>query len=227
MKTSNSRLTEILTEKAVSDWVKVRLGYKNKCHKCGEEIPAGHEAHWFKTLRVIKYIECKCYMCYYFDIETVAERPYFSDPRAGLNPATAKIITIQYQPLDYRTGRPIGDLVILKEWCSSEKEIIRQFIKVYFRDPPWGFIPVGNNLLFENSFLKYKLRQHFGLINLKLGQRPIIDLKPVLILMNGGKFRGYSALVGNVAWLQTWRLGTGREIFHKSNDMLLMKRLVS
>jgi len=64
---------------------------------------------------------------YYFDIETYSpgERP---------NPEKDKIIVIQYQKIDLRSGEPRGDLIILKEWESSEKEIVTQFFNQFFRD---------------------------------------------------------------------------------------------
>ena len=52
---------------------------------------------------------------YYFDTETT-----------GFDPSEDKIITIQFQELDRFTGKPIGDLKILKEWESSEKEILTE-----------------------------------------------------------------------------------------------------
>ena len=54
---------------------------------------------------------------YYLDIETT-----------GFDPKFDKIITIQYQQLDIASGKPIGNLIILKEWESSEKEILKKFI---------------------------------------------------------------------------------------------------
>jgi len=117
---------------------------------------------------------------FYFDIETT-----------GLNPKKDKIITIQYQKLDRQTGEPISELKILKEWESSEKEIIEKFLidtKIN-SDYPFDFIPVGYNLGFINSFLKSKM----DLNNLKpiyiLG-RPFIDLRAIGILMNHGEFKG-------------------------------------
>jgi len=50
---------------------------------------------------------------HYFDIETT-----------GLDPERDKVITIQTQRLVGRTGEPIDEVNILKEWESSEKEII-------------------------------------------------------------------------------------------------------
>ena len=75
---------------------------------------------------------------YYFDIETT-----------GLDPKKDKIITIQYQELDRFTGKAIGKLVILKEWESSEREILQKFIKEYADK-------VRFNQNFENDDKKFK-----------------------------------------------------------------------
>ena len=50
---------------------------------------------------------------YYFDIETYS-------PREKPDPETDKIITIQFQRIDLKTGEPRGDLIILKEWKSQK-----------------------------------------------------------------------------------------------------------
>lgn len=133
---------------------------------------------------------------YYFDIETVPLEQYRSEEKAGTDPCKAKIVTIQYQRLDSRTGRPLGKLEILKEWDSSEKAIIEQFRKIYLSGNVWDFIPVGNNLAFESRFMKYKLKQHCNLEGLRLGHRPLIDLRHVLIIANGGSFKGYQRFLG-------------------------------
>jgi len=46
----------------------------------------------------------------YFDLETT-----------GPDPRIHKIITIQYQCLDDITLKPLGDLVVLKEWEEGER----------------------------------------------------------------------------------------------------------
>jgi hypothetical protein len=86
-------------------------------------------------------------------------------------------------------------LQILKEWESDERTILEQFCKVYLKGI-WDFIPVGNNLAFESRFMKHKLKQHFNLEGLRLGHRPMIDLKHVLVIANGGSFVGYSRFLG-------------------------------
>ena len=57
-------------------------------------------------------------MNYYLDIETT-----------GFDEENDKIITIQYMALDEETGKPAGQLKILKEWESDEKTILKRFIE--------------------------------------------------------------------------------------------------
>lgn len=139
-----------------------------------------------------------CFAYYYFDIETVPLLQYVRDKEASFDPSMAKVITIQYQKLDIRTGDPISDLIILKEWdsSSSERSIVEQFKQIFIDDGIWAFIPVGNNLLFECRFMKYKLKQYCNVDDLHLGHRPMIDLKHILVIMNEGKFRGCAELIG-------------------------------
>jgi len=133
---------------------------------------------------------------YYFDIETVPLDQYREEPRAGLDTLKSKIITIQYQPLDTVTGRPHGNLMILKEWeLGSERAFIEHFRPMYVPDI-WAFVAVGNNLSFECKFMKYKLLEYCNLSNLRLGQRPMIDLKHVLIMKNYGQFKGCTQCIG-------------------------------
>ena len=127
---------------------------------------------------------------YYFDIETYSmeEKP---------NPEKDKIISIQYQRIDLRTGKPIGNLVILKEWESSEEEIVKKFYNKFFTDGSsvWDFIAVGYNLNFEWEFLICKFEKYLGekLTSKDLHYRfPHIDLKPIIVLLNNGSFSGAS-----------------------------------
>ncbi len=46
---------------------------------------------------------------YYFDIETYS-------PNEKPDPKTDKILTIQFQKIDIKTGEKQGELQILKEW---------------------------------------------------------------------------------------------------------------
>ncbi|MHA1196162.1 MAG: ribonuclease H-like domain-containing protein [Promethearchaeota archaeon] len=127
---------------------------------------------------------------YYFDIET------YSTP-GNPDPCNDKIITIQYQKIDLRTGKPKDKLIILKEWELSEERIISKFYNEFFRKDlsKWNFIAVGCNLNFEWEFLIAKFEKYLGI---KLSsrvlhyKRPHIDLKSILILLNSGKFIGAS-----------------------------------
>ncbi len=124
---------------------------------------------------------------YYLDLEVYSKgrRP---------DPSRDKIITIQFQPIDLKTGKPRGELEVLKEWESGEEEIIRQFFGRFFsRGVGWSFVPVGYNLNFEFEFLLHKFNRYCGTSWTSLDFHyniPHIDLKPLVILLNGGEFRG-------------------------------------
>lgn len=119
---------------------------------------------------------------YYLDIES-----------SGLNPKEDKILTIQYQKLD-TYGNPIEDLVILKEWESSEEDIVKKFYNVFVTESVWNFIVVAQNPIFDFSFLLEKFKKY----GLKIDEReldflfklPIVDLHPVLIIINNMSFKG-------------------------------------
>ncbi len=117
---------------------------------------------------------------YYLDIETT-----------GLKPESNKIITIQYQKINPHTGEAMGDVVILKEWEQDESTIIRRLIRGTMITSTHQFdcVLIGNNLLFEHKFLHYKTKEHnLPEINIMMN-RPMIDMHPILVLMNNGKFK--------------------------------------
>lgn len=125
---------------------------------------------------------------YYFDIETYSPEKY-------PNPEKDKIISIQFQRIDLRTRKPNGDLIILKEWESSEESIVKELFHQFFSDGMnvWNFIPVGFNLNFEWEFLIAKFEKYLGkkLTSRNLHyERPHLDLKPIVVLLNGGGFKG-------------------------------------
>ena len=117
---------------------------------------------------------------YYLDIETT-----------GLDPNKDKIITIQYQQLDMNTGKPIGELIILKEWESSEKEIIKKFVidSKILDSYAFSFVAIGYNLTFEHNFLKRRAQIN-NLTEIDILTQPFIDLRAIGILMNKGQFKG-------------------------------------
>lgn len=121
---------------------------------------------------------------YYFDIETT-----------GLDPDKDEIITIQFQRIVLDNGRPDEPLTILKSWDkrSNEERIVIEIVKLIMSANPWKFVPVGNNLNFEFRFLLSKIKKYTDTIidPLYFHSRPHIDLKHVMILLNGGRFKGY------------------------------------
>ncbi len=117
---------------------------------------------------------------FYLDLETT-----------GLDPLKDKIITIQFMEIDKNTAAKKGELRILKEWESSETEILLQFIsESRIADPyPFTFVPVGYNLGFEHKFLLERCRAN-GLPPVDILNKPFIDLRPFGVVMNGGEFKG-------------------------------------
>lgn len=118
-------------------------------------------------------------MNYYLDIETT-----------GLDPKTSEIITIQYQKLD-RSGKAAGELVILKAWESSEKDILVKFYDKFMEgNSDWSFIPCGYNIAFEQKFLLGRSMKYHDIPIINISKVPSIDLHPIGIMMNAGSFKG-------------------------------------
>ena len=114
----------------------------------------------------------------------------------GTNFDEDEIITIQWQRLSGFTGETWGELNILKSWDSSEEDILKKFYP-NLTCKPFDFIFVGKNLFFDFCMLNERLK-HYGIgeIDLRcLNQRVSLDIKPILVIMNDGNFKGYDKVL--------------------------------
>jgi hypothetical protein len=113
------------------------------------------------------------------------------------DPATDRLVTLQFQKIDLTTGETLDVLVIHRVWESSEKEIVTMFYNQFFRPgtPVTHFIPVGLNLDYTYEML-IALFRRYGLVpptSYELYyQRPRFDLRPIIVLLNNGRFAGAS-----------------------------------
>lgn len=133
---------------------------------------------------------------YYLDLEIGYDDPEIveklrNEEVTPFDPKNCKIITIQFQQID-RYGRGIGNLRILKEWESSEEDIITTFSQVIQPENKWNFIPVGYNIYFDLGLFKERAKV-YG-INYDrwfiYHDLPTIDLKPICLALNNFQFKG-------------------------------------
>lgn len=121
---------------------------------------------------------------YYVDLETT-----------GLDPRTDTIVSISYQRLGMVTGREEGGLNVLTSWETSEREVLELFLPILTGSGPFSFIAIGLNVPFIYSFIVERASRN-GLDApdplYLLGAKPFLDLKPVLVMMNRGSFKGAS-----------------------------------
>jgi hypothetical protein len=130
------------------------------------------------------------------------------------DPATDNLITIQYQKIDLPTGEILEPLTILRSWKSSEKEIVTQFYNEFFRPgtPVTHFIPVGLNLDYAYELLNSRFKKHNlpAVTSHELWYlRPRFDLRPIVILLNDGRFTGaslnaFSLKQGDTRHMEKW-----------------------
>jgi hypothetical protein len=121
---------------------------------------------------------------YYFDVETT-----------GDDPQQDRIVTVQYQPLaDDLTA--VGPFQVIAEWEWGEKQVIQMALEKGVLEPTWDFVPVGNRLRFDLTFLaeratKWKLIE-WDLAKLKYFwyTKPYVDLSPILVMLNRGSLTG-------------------------------------
>ena len=110
----------------------------------------------------------------------------------GINPNEDDIVTIQYQELD-NSGKPLGELTILKSWLSNEEDIVKKFHKVFITNYPWDFVPVGTTLMFDLTFILKKFEKYGLSIGKEpldfLFSRPCLDLKSNFVIINDMTFK--------------------------------------
>jgi hypothetical protein len=123
---------------------------------------------------------------YYFDVETT-----------GDDPQQDRIITIQYQSLGDDLA-PSGAFQVLAEWEWGEKQIIQMVLDKGILEPTWDFVPVGNRLRFDLTFLVERATR-WKLIDWDMARlkyywftKPYLDLAPILVMLNHGEFSGSS-----------------------------------
>jgi hypothetical protein len=128
--------------------------------------------------------------------ESILAEYYFDTETTGLDYDSDEVITIQWQRLNGFTGEPIGELNILKRWASSEKEIIQSFLPNLTCEP-FDFVLVGKNLLFDFCLISERMKRHnLGTFDIRcLDKRCVLDLKPLLVLMNKGNFKAYDKVL--------------------------------
>lgn len=122
---------------------------------------------------------------YYFDTETT-----------GLDSEKDNIITIQRQLIKF--GRPAGPIEILNTWDRSEEEVLEEFLSIARCQNMWDFVYIGTNLLFDFNFINERAKK-YGLRGTDLtycSVWPHLDLKHIMILLNEGRFKGYSDIIG-------------------------------
>jgi hypothetical protein len=125
---------------------------------------------------------------------------YFDVEAEGEDPQQDRLVTVQFQPLGDDL-RPVGALTVLTEWEWGEKEMVRSVLQKGVLEPTWDFVPVGNRLRFDLTFLIERGQRHglksWGPAELRRFwfEKPMLDLGSVLVLMNAGRFEGSS--IGN------------------------------
>ena len=122
---------------------------------------------------------------------------YFDVEAEGVDPQQDRLISVQFQPLGDDL-RPVGGFTVLTEWEWGEREIVRVLLAKGLFDETWDFVPVGNRLRYDLTFLMERAQRHrlreWGLADTRRFwyTKPMLDLGTVLVLMNGGKFEGSS-----------------------------------
>ena len=125
---------------------------------------------------------------------------YFDVESEGEDPQQDRLITVQVRPLGDDL-RPTAPMSVVAEWEWGEKEMVRSVLVKGLLEETWDFVPVGNRLRFDLTFLMERARHHALLewdpaaFRRFWFNKPMLDLGSVLVLMNGGRFDGSS--IGN------------------------------
>ncbi len=129
---------------------------------------------------------------YYLDIETYS-------PGEKPDPLSDRIISIAYQKLSTKDGYPEGRVQVLTEWgFGSEKTMLSAFKPIFITDNDFDFIPIGVNLYGFDLVAILRRLNHYFRLNLGMGffrSRPVIDIKPILVIMNRGSFQGFERIL--------------------------------
>lgn len=124
---------------------------------------------------------------------------YLAFEKTGWNPHEDRIMAISFHELEKETGGPVGELKILEEWTSSEPAIISEFLQILDLENPWNFVPIGFDLRSDLRFLRIRALKLLGMslsLEFLYETLPAIDLLPLAVLMNKGRFKGT-----NLAWM--------------------------
>src|SRR5438552_6010204 len=123
---------------------------------------------------------------YYFDLETTGDDPQLD-----------RIVTAQYQTFTDDLV-PMGTFQVIAEWEWGEKQLIQMVLEKGILEPTWDFVPIGNRLRFDVTFLieratKWKLVD-WDMAKLKYYwfTKPYLDIAPILVMLNRGAFEGSS-----------------------------------
>lgn len=123
---------------------------------------------------------------FYFDVETT-----------GDDPQQDRIVTVQMRQLTDEL-EPAAPLQIMAEWEWGEKQIIQMALEKGVLKPDWDFVPVGNRLHFDLTFLIERATKwnlilwDSSTVKYFWFTKPALDLQPILVLMNRGQFAGSS-----------------------------------
>ena len=122
---------------------------------------------------------------------------YFDQETTGDDPQQDRNVTVQMRQLDDDL-EPVGEFQIMAEWEWGEKQIIQMALDKGVLQPDWTFVPVGNRVRFDLTFLIERATR-WDLIKWDAATlkyfwfvKPILDLQPILVLMNRGRFTGSS-----------------------------------